>query len=65
GDVVDDRALVAIRPGVPVEGQLGAGSGAGVESAGGRALVADDVVSAGRSRLDETIVLVQGGPASS
>ena len=64
-DVVDDGALVAVGPGVPVEGQLGASCDVGVEPGGGRALVAVDVVGAQGSGLDEPKILVQRIPTSS
>jgi len=56
---------VAVRPSVPVEGQLGTGSDIRVELGGGRALVTVDVVSAQGGRLNETKVLVQRVPTSS
>lgn len=53
-DVVDDGALVAVRPGVPVEGQLRASSNIGIKPCCGRTLVAVDVVRGQSSRLDES-----------
>lgn len=63
-NIVNDGALVAFRPGVPVERQLRAGSGSSVESAGSCALVAVDIVGTGGGGLNKSVVLVQGSPAS-
>lgn len=64
-NIVDDGALVAVWPGVPVEGKLRASDDIGVEPSSSRALVTGDLVSAQRSRLDKTKVLVQGIPTRS
>jgi hypothetical protein len=64
-DVVDDRALVAVRPSVPVEGQLRASSYIRVKPGSCRTLVTVDIVSAQGGRLDEAKVLVQRVPTSS
>lgn len=54
--------MVALGPGVPVECERGAGGDVGVESAGGCALVAVDVVGGQGCGLDEAKVLVQRVP---
>lgn len=56
---------MCVGPCVPVEGQLGACSNAGILLAGGCALVTVDVVSARSCGLNEAVVLVLGIPASS
>lgn len=62
-DVVYDGPLVAVGPGVPVEGQRGASSSGSVEASGCCALVAVYVNSADGGGLDESEVLVQRVPA--
>ena len=56
---------MCVWPGVPVELQVSAGGDTGVLLAGSRTLVTVDVVSASRSRFNESVVLVQSVPASS
>lgn len=63
GNVVDDWALVAVGPCVPVQRQRVAGVGSDVAGIGQAALVARDVCRLERGGLDEAIVLVQSLPA--
>ena len=56
---------MTIWPGVPVEGKLRASGDIGVKPSSSCTLVASDVVSAQRIRLDKTKVLVQGIPTRS
>ena len=63
GEIVDDRAMVALRPGVPLQGDGRAGCDGDLGRAGGRALVAGDVRRAEGVGRDEAVVLVQCEPA--
>jgi hypothetical protein len=62
-DVVDDRALVAVGPCVPLKLDRVSGVDVGVETAGRGTLVAVYICGASGCGLDETNVLVQRVPA--
>lgn len=64
GHVGGDGALVAVRPGVPLEVHCVARLDRDVLVAWGSALVARDVVAAVLLRRNEAVVLVVGHPAS-
>ena len=65
GQVVDDRAVVALRPGVPLQLEGVACLDRNGSRSGLGRLVASNVAGAEGVRLDETVVLVQGQPAGS
>lgn len=64
GEVVEDGAVVALRPGVPLHLDLRAGGHGGSQGAGSTALMAGNVDSVITSTVDEAEVGGGGGPAN-
>jgi hypothetical protein len=64
GNVVNDGALVALRPGVPLESDGATSGNNSSVGSGSSTLVADDVGGTESGRLNEAVVLVLGRPAN-